>query len=370
MTLRIGICAPYDLARAGGVNTVIRAQADALVRLGHDVCVFGAASAPLTNGERSLGGCVSIVIGNTETGFGVDPRSWWTAKRVLREGRFDVIHMHEPLMPLPSWFVLRQSTVPVIATFHTYREEGHRWYPKHRWIFDPLMARVSVRLAGSEAAKRTVAEHFPGDYEIVPYAIDVERFATPARRPEMMPADRRHVLYVGRMEPRKGVDSLIRAMAAVQNRMRNVQLTIVGGGPDREAVESLARELGVTAVFAGRVSDADLPGFYQAADVMCSPALGDESFGLVLLEAMAAGRPIVASNIAGYAEFVGPIGCARLAAAGDSDALASETCAVLEDARLAQRLGANGAAAARRHDWRVVTDRLEEIYRNAITRQT
>src|SRR5215813_7617145 len=99
--MRIGICAPYDLGRHGGVNSHIRAQARALRRLGHDVTVFGASSAPLDNGEISLGPCLSIVIGDTETGFGVDPRSWWTAKRLLRERLFDVIHMHEPLMPLP-----------------------------------------------------------------------------------------------------------------------------------------------------------------------------------------------------------------------------------------------------------------------------
>src|SRR6185312_6289843 len=233
--MRIGICAPYDLSVAGGVNTHIRAQAGALRRLGHDVCVFGAASGPLPDGEVSLGGCVSMVVGDTETGFGVDPRSWWTAKRLLRERRFDLLHMHEPLMPLPPWFVLKQADVPVVATFHTYRSQGHRWYPKYRWIFDPLMARVSVRLAVSEAAKRTVAEHFPGDYDVVPNAIDVARFATPTPRPPSMPADRRHVLYVGRIEPRKGVDRLVQAMPAVQERVAGVRLVIVGDGPDRDA---------------------------------------------------------------------------------------------------------------------------------------
>ena len=365
-SLRIGICAPYDLGRAGGVNTVIRAQADALIRLGHDVCVFGATSAALPAGEVSLGGCVSIVVGDTETGFGVDPRSWWTVKRLLRDRRFDVIHMHEPLMPLPSWFVLWQADVPVVATFQTYREQGHRWYPKYKWVFDPLMARVRVRLAGADAARRTVAAHFPGDYEIVPNSIDVARFSTPVPRPEAMPADRRHVLYVGRIEPRKGVDRLVRAMATVQARVPAVQLVIVGGGPDRQAVESLARELGVTVIFAGRVSDADLPRYYQAADVFCSPALGDESFGLVLLEAMAAGCPIVATNISGYAELLGPANCARLAAVDDPASLAGELCAVLENPELARTLGERAAIAAKRYDWRVIATRLEEIYRDAI----
>ena len=99
--LRIGICAPYDLARAGGVNSHIRAQAKALRRLGHDVCVFGASSAALTDGEMSLGGCMSMVVGDTETGFGIDPRSWRTVQRLLRARQFDIVHMHEPLMPLP-----------------------------------------------------------------------------------------------------------------------------------------------------------------------------------------------------------------------------------------------------------------------------
>src|SRR5262249_49286303 len=125
--LRVGICASYDLGKAGGVNTHIRAQAAALRRLRHDVCVFGATSAPLPREEVSVGGCVSLVIGDTETGFGIDPRSWWASKRLLRDRRFDVLHMHEPLMPLPSWFVLLQADVPVVATFHTYRSQGHKW---------------------------------------------------------------------------------------------------------------------------------------------------------------------------------------------------------------------------------------------------
>ena len=360
--LRVGICASYDLGKAGGVNTHIRAQAAALRRLGHDVCIFGATSAPLAAGEVSLGGCVSLVIGDTETGFGIDPRSWWTSKRLLRDRRFDVLHMHEPLMPLPSWFVLWQADVPVVATFHTYRSQGHRWYPQYRWIFDPLMKRLAARLAVSEAAKRTVAEHFPGEYEVVPNAIDVERFASPASRPSLMPDGRPYVLYVGRLEPRKGIDRLLRAMATVRRRVPCAQLVVVGDGPDRAALEVAAHDMDAGVLFAGRVSDDDLPGFYSAADVVCSPALGDESFGIVLLEAMAAGRPIVATNIAGYAELLAPAGCARLAAVDDPESLAREICLVLEDASLARTLGLRGAKAAKRYDWKVVAKRLEEIY--------
>jgi len=366
-TLRIGICASYDLGRAGGVNTHIRAQASALRSLGHDVCVIGASSAALPDGEIALCGSVSMVIGHTETGFGVDPRSWWTVRRLLRDRQFDVLHMHEPLMPLPSWFVLWQAQAPVVATFHTYRERGHKWYPKYRWLFDPMMSRLTARLAVSDAARRTVAAHFPGDYEVVPNAIDVCRFAMPANPPALMSERRRYVLCVGRLEPRKGLDRLIQAMAIVRQDTPCVQLVVVGEGPNRAAIESLAQELGVDVLFAGRVSDDELPGFYQAADVVCAPALGDESFGIVLLEAMAAGRPIVASNIAGYAELLGPARCARLADVDDPASLAYEICAVLDNPRLARTLGERGAVAARQYDWSVVAKRLEEIYYGAIT---
>jgi len=360
--LRIGICAPYDLGLHGGVNTHIRAQAAALRRLGHEVSVFGASSAPLTDGELSLGPCVSLVIGNTETGFGADPRSWRRVRQLFRARRFDVIHMHEPLMPLMPWFVLWQSTAPVIATFHTYREQGHRWYPRYRRLFEPLMRRVRVRLAISDAARRTVSPHFPGEYEIVPNGIDVDRFARHAARPPHMPPGQRHVLYVGRLEPRKGVEHLIHAMAAVQRTRHDTRLVLVGGGPDRESLERAAREAGIAATFAGRVPDSELLGYYQWADVVCSPALGDESFGLVLLEAMAARKPIVATRIAGYTELLEGTGTARLVEAGDPDGIAHAIAELLDNPVRARTLGDRGATIAREYDWGTIARRLESIY--------
>jgi phosphatidylinositol alpha-mannosyltransferase len=362
-SLRIGICAPYDLGRHGGVNTHIRAQATALRRLGHEVSVFGASSAPLTDGEVSLGPCVSIVIGNTETGFGADPRSWRRVRDLFRSRRFDIIHMHEPLMPLVPWFVLWQSTAPVIATFHTYREDGHRWYPRYRRIFEPLMRRVRVRLAVSDAARRTVSSHFPGTYKIIPNGIDVDRFRTaPARSATTLETGQRQILYVGRLEPRKGVEHLIQAMAIVQRNRHEARLVVVGDGPERSSLESAARAAGITATFEGRVTDAALPGYYHSADMVCSPALGDESFGLVLLEAMAARKPIIATRIAGYTELLEGTGAARLVEAGDPDGMAHAIAELLDNPVRARTLGERGAVIAREYDWSAIARRLESIY--------
>jgi phosphatidyl-myo-inositol alpha-mannosyltransferase len=368
--LRIGIGAPYDLGRDGGVNTHIRAQARALRSRGHDVSVFGASSSPLAGGERALSACISPVIGGTETGFGIDPRAWWRVAALLRSARFDILHLHEPLMPLVPWCALWQARVPVVATFHTHRESGHRWYGRYHWLLDPLMRRIDARLAVSEAARRTVARDFPASYEIVPNAIEVARFQQPAARPGTMAADQAFVLHVGRLEPRKGVDRLIRAMSIVRQERPDATLAIVGDGPDRPALEALAARLGVAASFTGRVSEAELPSYYRAAQLVCAPALGDESFGIVLLEAMAAGRPIVATRIEGYAELLQGAGSARLVAVDDTAALAREIVALLNEPEARHALGSRGAAFVARYDWSVVAERLESIYRGLLSSRT
>ena len=272
-------------------------------------------------------------------------------------------------MPLVPWIAVLRSGAPIVATFHVHREEGHRWYPRYRRLLDPLMARVRRRLAVSDAARRTVADAFPGRYEILPNGIDVERFATPVPRPPQMPVGRLHTVYVGRLEPRKGVDRLLRAMVRVQQEHAAARLVIVGEGPDRSALESLARQLGVDALFAGRVSDAQLPSYLQAADVVSSPALSGESFGIVLLEALASGRPVVATRIPGYAELAADTDSVRLVTPDDVDALAKEIGSLLGDAAQRAAMGARGPAVASRFAWGRVAERLEAIYAEVVADQ-
>jgi phosphatidylinositol alpha-mannosyltransferase len=363
--MRLAIVAPYDLSAAGGINNQIRSQAAALRQLGHDVRIFGPASAPLTDGETALGGTLNVTLGGTESGLGVDPRAFGPVRRMLRE-RFDVIHVHEPLTPLVPWLVLLQSRAPLVGTFHVYRERGHAIYATFAPLLRPLARRLRARIAVSSAAERTVAAHIPGDYEIVPNGIDVERFRTPRPRPACFAPNRRHVFYVGRMEPRKGVDVLVRAMAEVARTRPDTTLILAGDGVDRPALEALAREAGAPAHFVGRVSDEDLPAYIQASEVVCSPAIGGESFGIVLLEAMAAGTPIVASRIDGYEALVGPLDCARLAPPGDAAAFAHEIGRLLDSDVLRRQLSERGAAAALDFDARAIAQRLVTVYRRVL----
>jgi len=199
-------------------------------------------------------------------------------------------------------------------------------------------------------------------YDIVPNGIELEAFRRPCVRPPAMETGRRHVLFVGRIEPRKGLEHLIRAMSLMHSRGIDAPLVVVGEGPDVGRLEALARELRVSVRFVGRVADEDLAPYFHASDIVCAPATGGESFGLVLLEAMACGKPIVASDIEGFAELVGDSGCGVLVPPGDAPALAAALTDMLSDNARRHDLGARGAARAAEYDWRRIAARLESIY--------
>jgi phosphatidylinositol alpha-mannosyltransferase len=364
--LSIGIFAPYDLARPGGVATHVRAQARVLRQMGHDVRVYGPASAPLEPGETALCGAVTVRFGGTESGIGLDPRAAWRVGSLLARNDFDVVHVHEPLVPLMPWSVLRQARAPVIATFHVHRETGHRWYPAARPWLRSLMRLVTYRIAVSEAARRTVAQHFPGPYRIVPNGVDINAFRTNGSPPPVFSSGRHHILSVGRLEARKGTHHLIRAMAEVQRRRPDTRIVVIGDGPERRGLAGLARSLSVDAAFVGPVSDAELPAYMHAADILCSPAVGGESFGLVVLEGMACGKPIVASRIEAYETLVKAGDCGLLVPPGEAGALAAAILTLLADRPLREILGRRGAHAAHQYDWPAIGRVLEGIYRNIL----
>jgi phosphatidyl-myo-inositol alpha-mannosyltransferase len=360
--LRIALFAPYDLARPGGIASHIRSQARALRALGHAVCVYGPASAPLADGAIAIGAATVVTLGGTSSGAGFDPRSVPRIARLMAAERFDVVHVHEPLMPLAPWAAVWYARAPVVATFHVHRERGHRYYPLARPLLAPIMSRIARRIAVSRAARRTVATHFPGEYEIVPNGIDIDRFRCPAPRPVLLVEGVRHVLFVGRLEPRKGVDQLIAAMATVQRRFAPVRLVIVGDGPERTALARLALSNDVDVQFLSGITDEELPALYQWSDVACSPAIGGESFGIVLIEALAAGTPVVATSIEGYEEAVGSSECVRLVRPGDPEALAAALGDVLDDDGRRRQNSPVAVRLARQYDWNVIAQRLQSIY--------
>lgn len=357
--MNLAVFAPYDLAAHGGIASHIRAQARALRALGHRVTVFGPASAPLADGAVAVSGSTTVTFGGTSSGASFDPRVFRRVPELFARQPFDVVHVHEPLMPLLPWAAVWAARAPVVATFHVFRENGHRWYPIARPLLRRVLDRIAARIAVSDAARQTVATAFPGDYDIIPNGIEVRRFQAPLPRPRTVSALDAMVLYVGRLEPRKGVATLIDAMAQVGPRV-GATLVVVGDGPERAALEARAMRAGTRVIFVTDVTDEELPAYYQAADVVCAPAIGGESFGIVLIEALAAGKPVVASRIDGYRAAIGASSCVRWVDPGNVAALADALVLLLEDRRMTWRAEAVRIASA--YDWTRIAQRLVSVY--------
>jgi phosphatidyl-myo-inositol alpha-mannosyltransferase len=358
--VRVCIVTPYDLSRDGGVNRHATSLARALVALGHEVRVAGPASGAVPDGCDALGRAVPIAANGSVARVGLLAPERATRDH-LSAGRFEVVHVHEPLVPGPARHALRVSTAPVVATFHCAAEDEPLLQRALRLAGRAPLGRIAFAIAVSRAAKRFARAVHRGRIAVVPNGVDPFRFA-PGPGPPARPADDAlRVLFVGRFgERRKGFRVLLDAAALLRRRGVPLELRVAGEGRP----EPFARRSGATApAFLGRVSDAALAAEYRAADVFCAPSLGREGFGLVLLEAMASGCPAVASDIPGYAEAAR--GAALLVPPGDPGALADGLRRVAEDRVLRARLVAAGRARAEALSWSRVAERVAAAYRSA-----
>jgi phosphatidylinositol alpha-mannosyltransferase len=285
---------------------------------------------------------------------------------ILAAERFDVLHFHEPFMPAVPLNLLRMSTTANVGTFHAFARSNLGYY-YGRQLLKLYLKRLHATIAVSEPARDFVSRYFPtADPRIVPNGIDVEAFR-PGHGPIRHLRDEHvNVLFVGRLEKRKGLRDLVRAFEYMQARVPRSRLIIVGDGPLRSTVESYVAGHHVrNVVMAGHVPNAVLPRYYCTADIFCSPATGGESFGIVLLEAMASGLPVVATEIPGYLSVLEP-GVDSLAVRPKRAAeLGAALTVVARDADLRRRLGQAGRTKAQRYSWPLVTTQVLDVYRQA-----
>jgi phosphatidylinositol alpha-mannosyltransferase len=274
---------------------------------------------------------------------------------VFEERRFDVIHVHCPVAPVLPLLTLRLARVPVVGTFHSVSSDLP--YRLFGGLLRPLYQRIDHRLAVSTVARDYIQRHFPGPVEVLANGVDLDRF-----RPRMPRGEEGvpTILFVGRLDPRKGLPDLIDACARLDVPFR---LVVVGDGPLRARMERKAhRALDGRVEFVGRVEQDELPGYYAASDVFCTPARSGESFGLVLLEAMATGIPIVATSLPGYRTVLTPEREGILVEPRDPDTMAFGLRRLLLDPRLRAKMGAHGVETARRYGWDGIVERLEQVY--------
>jgi phosphatidylinositol alpha-mannosyltransferase len=361
--VRIALACPYDWAAPGGVQVHVQELSAALRGRGHEVLVLAPASAPPPEPfVRPVGRPIRVPYAGTVAPICPWPGSFRRVRGELAAFGPEVVHVHEPFTPSTSMFAALASRAPVVATFHAFLSRS-RLLRAAAPALRPVWERLRVRIAVSQAAARFVSGPFRGALEVVPNGVDVERFARAEPAPGL-PVGRK-VLWVGRLDRQKGFPVAVRAWAEVARRAPDAWFVVVGDGRDRAALGELPPGAARRVLALGPVRHEDLPPFHAACDAFVSSATGQESFGIVLVEAMAAGLPVVCTDIPGYREVVRDGVEGLLVPPGDPGALAGALLRVLEDAGLARRLGEAGRVRARAYDWSVVAGRLEELYRRA-----
>jgi phosphatidyl-myo-inositol alpha-mannosyltransferase len=362
--LKIALVSPYGYPHPGGVNDHVRNQYEQLRRLGHDAWII---TSKYGKERESEGHIIRFGTGFAFPANGSIGRvtlSWRfkeRARRMLEEHAFDVLHFHEPFVPFLSPTVLDQSETVNIATFHAFGGFSPSYWVGQRWG-SHLARKLNGRIAVSGAARHFINRYFPGDYRIVPNGVDVEMYANAEPRDELRDGAL-NILFIGRLEERKGLIHLLRAYHRLRKRHVDARLLVLGAGPK---LREYRRFVGLRQIrdveFLGRVSDEEKARYLASADIFCAPSTGQESFGIVLLEAMAAGVPIVASDIHGYKQVVQRNVQGLLVEPRNHKQLAAGLYALARDPELRNEMGEAGRARASEYSWRRVTEQVVDYY--------
>ena len=323
VAVRIGLICPYSLTVPGGVQYQVLGLARSLRGLGHEARVLAPCDGPPPDaGVTSLGMSIPTAANGSVAPIAPDPAAQLRLIRALRDEEFDVLNLHEPLVPGASMTTCLFKSAPLVGTFHAAGHVGP--YSWGRLPLRMIAKRLDLRIAVSADAKELAQRTLKGEYEVLFNGIEVDRFA----KATPWPTDGPTIFFIGRHEPRKGLAVLLDAMAALP---ADVRLWVGGTGPDTELLKT--KHAGDPRIeWLGRITDDEKARRTRGADVFCAPSLGGESFGIVLLEGMAAQTPTVASDLPGYRNVASHEVDALLVPPGDPTALAAAITRVLTDA--------------------------------------
>ena len=375
--MRIAQISPYDFAHPGGVQHHIASLSRELQSRGHDVSIL----APCTRDEaavdiggvdlRTFGRSVPVPTAGSVARISFSVWHEWRLKSMLEDENFDIVHVHEPLMPMFALTASRFSPSATIGTFHAYNEGRGRGYMLWKKVLNRGAIRLNGRIAVSEPAKIFANRYFEGDYRVIPNGLDVDRFSTPAPRPSVMKEDAINLFFVGRVnEPRKGLRYALGAYSLLKWEFPNLRLIVAGAGvPDRESYRLMGERSVDDVVFVGPVTDADLPGYYQSADVFLAPNTGKESFGFIIIESMSASTPIIASNIPGFASVMTTGKDGLMVPARDEAAMATAIKKLIQNPGLRAQLSTNGRSTVNQYRWSRVADSILAYYDEVRDRQ-
>ncbi|MEZ5116941.1 MAG: glycosyltransferase family 4 protein [Candidatus Nanopelagicales bacterium] len=361
--MRVGLVCPYAWDVPGGVQAHVKDLAEALIRLGHDVSVLapveGEGEVPdyVVDGGRPV--AVPYNGSVARLNFGLKPTR--RVRRWIRTGDFDVVHVHEPVSPSLSVLACWAAEGPLVATWHSSMGRS-RVLTAGYYLAQTAMEKIRARIAVSEYARRTLVDHLGGDAVLIPNGVDCASFERAEPLPGW-PGDGPALMFLGRLdEPRKGLDVLLGALPAMSEALPGLRLLVVGPGDQEDAVKGLPDRLRDRVVFLGRVSDEDKARAFHSVDLYVAPNTGGESFGIVLLESMAAGTPVLASDLDAFRRVLEDGRSGVVFRNGDSADLAAKAVALLHDADERGRLVEAGRARAWQFDWSRVALEVLAVY--------
>jgi phosphatidylinositol alpha-mannosyltransferase len=371
--MKIALVSPYDYPFPGGVTEHISHLYRRYKDMGHEVRILAPSSqadVEMTQPDvYRLGKTIIPVPANQSIArLTLSLTLSRRVRQILNYERFDVVHLHEPLVPVLPLTVLDRSQTANVGTFHVTRD-SYFGYLYAKPFLKRYVKKLHGRVAVSLTAREFVQHYFPGNYRIIPNGIDVEAYVRPRPPFPELQDGKLNLLFVGRLEKRKGLIYLLKALPHVKYHFPNLRLVVVGAFDEAQVEEyrDFVRETGLTdVVFKGFVSQEDKIRYYQQCDIFCSPAIGRESQGVILLEAMAAGKPVIASALDGYRTVVRHEHDGLLVPPADETALAVGLCRLLSDHDLRRRLAAAGHEKVQAYSWNKVAQQLLDFYEETI----
>ena len=362
--MRVGLVCPYTWDVPGGVQAHVRDLAETLISLGHEVDVAAPADddVELPPYVTSMGRALPVPYNGSVARLSFGPLTANRVRKWLRNGRFDVLHIHEPFAPSVSVLALWAAQGPVVGTFHASVERSRALLAAKMGL-QPALEKIHARIAVSPAARKYVVEHLGGTVVLIPNGVSVANFASAEPLPGW-PGESGAVGFLGRIdEPRKGLQVLAAALPLMRTPAR---LLVAGPGDVDEVRDDLPPAVRDRVTFLGQVSEEDKRRFFHSVDVYCAPNTGGESFGIVLIEALAAGAPIVASDLDAFRRVLDEGDAGELVPVEDPAALARALDELLADPARRRAMAKRGAALVRRYDWPAIAEAVVGVYETVV----